>query len=263
MIYCCPALECLLLNRNSGSCCVRINSISLRSICVGAEYYSKLQLQELVIEDAPCLERLLYLQGHMDIHVSIFTAPKLQTLGCLTDGDNCARLLFGTTAIQGLHVASLATVVHNVKILAVNPSYINLDTVIDLMKCFPCLEKLYIQFCISGELNVWHHKHMLLIKCLDIRLKTIVLHHYRGIESQVKFASFFLLNAKELELLRLIVGNSDYNEAFFAEQHGMLQMEKRASRDARLHFTTNRCHHDLHVNHVRDLSITDPFECRC
>ncbi|KAL6842523.1 hypothetical protein ACP4OV_027367 [Aristida adscensionis] len=41
-------------------------------------------------------------------------------------------------------------------------------------------------------------------------------------------------------------------------------MEKWTSRDTRLDFTPKICPHDLlHVNHVRHLSITDPFQCRC
>jgi len=60
------------------------------------------------------------------------------------------------------------------------------------------------------------------------------LKQYRGLRSQVNFASFFVLNARELESMRLEVGDSDCNEALFAEQYGMLQMEKRASRGAQL-----------------------------
>jgi hypothetical protein len=61
--------------------------------------------------------------------------------------------------------------------------------------------------------------------------------------------------------MRLEVNNENYNEAFFAEQYRMLQMEKRASRGARLHFENKICTHRIHVNHVRDLSVADPFEC--
>jgi len=62
--------------------------------------------------------------------------------------------------------------------------------------------------------------------------------------------------------MRLEVVASDYNDAFFAEQHRMLQMEKRASRGSRLHFTNKICTHGIHVNHVRDLSVANPIECR-
>jgi len=130
---------------------------------------------------------------------------------------------------------------------------------------FPYFNLLALQSCISGrEMNWWRRKHGDFIKCSDIRLKTIVLAQYQGIRSQVNFASFFLLNARELELMTLEVESKDYNEEFIAEQHEMLQMEKKASRDARLHFTANGCQRFvMHVDHIRDLSITDPFECRC
>jgi hypothetical protein len=93
-----------------------------------------------------------------------------------------------------------------------------------------------------------------------MHLKKIAL-MYGGIRSQINFASFFLLNARELELMRLEVKDKNYNEVFFRKQYGMLQMEKWASRGARLHFTNKACTHHIHVNHVHDLSVADPFEC--
>ncbi|KAL6639210.1 hypothetical protein ACP70R_022940 [Stipagrostis hirtigluma subsp. patula] len=147
MISCCPALECLLL-KSYGFCRIQISSNSLRSIGLGVSFCrNKPQLREVVIVDAPCLERLLYLQDRMSIDVSVISAPKLETLGCFSDRDRISpcKLMFGTTAIEGLDVVNLAMVVHSVKILAVNSWHINLDMVIDLMKCFPSLEKLYIQ----------------------------------------------------------------------------------------------------------------------
>ncbi|KAL6615546.1 hypothetical protein ACP70R_037816 [Stipagrostis hirtigluma subsp. patula] len=155
MISSCPALEGLLLNRNCGFGRVRINSRSLRSIGVGARHPGT-QSRELIIEDAPCLERLLNLQEGVGLYVSVIRAPKLETLCSLTD---CSGLVFGGTTIlvsaaflfiaftrllsciSGMDVISLTTVVCSVKILAVNQENINLDMVIDLMKCFPCLEK--------------------------------------------------------------------------------------------------------------------------
>jgi hypothetical protein len=98
---------------------------------------------------------------------------------------------------------------------------------------------------------------------LDIRLKTIVLRCYCRTRLQVHFATFFVLNARMLESMRLEVESCDYNEDFFAEQHRLLQMEKRASRGARLCFTTG-CHHDISgIMHVDDLDSTDPFACGC
>jgi len=78
-----------------------------------------------------------------------------------------------------------------------------------------------------------------------------------------------VLNAKMLELLRFEISEYNDNEVFIAEQHRLLQLEKRASRGAQFYFTTGRrCHrypgcYLNHIKHVNDLSITDPFELAC
>ncbi|CAD6220362.1 unnamed protein product [Miscanthus lutarioriparius] len=101
--------------------------------------------------------------------------------------------------IKGFWVTNSTTPACTVKILAVYIFNLSLDVIIDLMRCFPCLEKLYIESSKGRDENLWRRKHHNLIKCLDIRLKTVVLTNYRGIRSQVNFATFFVLNAKMLE----------------------------------------------------------------
>jgi hypothetical protein len=115
----------------------------------------------------------------------------------------------------------------------------------------------------GGDQNLWRRKHHNLIKCLDIRLKAVVLNNYRGTRSEVNFATFFVLNAKMLESMTFECQRDSVTNTFLAEQHQLLQLEKRASRCARVYFTTKRCEHDfMHINHVHDLSKTDPFECK-
>ncbi|XP_047044179.1 F-box/LRR-repeat protein At3g26922-like [Lolium rigidum] len=258
----CPGLECLLLSTISGVRCHRINSPTLRSIgfCSSSA--------ELIIEDAPSLERLLYPEMNETMQTMVISAPKLETLGCIPEEYSGSKIVFGSTVIQGTRIDSLTTVVRTVKILAIHMPFFDQDIVMDLMRCFPCLEKLY-----AKEINESceqkrqqkppNCKDWNLLTSLDIRLRTIVLRCYCKTYFQVNFATFFLLNARVLKSMRLEVESCNYNEHFFAEQHEMLQMEKRASRGARLCFTTG-CHHEVSgTMHLDDLDSTDPFACGC
>ncbi|CAL5052227.1 unnamed protein product [Urochloa decumbens] len=221
----CPVLEYLLLlgNLYLDHLRLRINSPSLRGIGMSSG--------KLIIEDAPLLERLLQLQTYPGMNVSVISAPKLKMLGCFSDSGYCdSKLVFGTTVIQ---VVTFTTVVYSVKILSISIYNHSQEVVINLMRCFPCLEKLYVQFLyrssVSRNIYSWRPKHHNLITGFDIRLKTVVLKNYQGTKSQVNFGLFFLLNAKMLELLEFKIGHHcDNNQMFVAEQHRLLQQEKSA-----------------------------------
>uniref|UniRef100_A0ACD5XMD2 Uncharacterized protein n=1 Tax=Avena sativa TaxID=4498 RepID=A0ACD5XMD2_AVESA len=266
----CPALDCLLIKHGFGFHCLRINSLTLRIVCVKNYRMLSDQLKELIVENAPCLQSLLHLDFDYGLHVSVLSAPKLETLGNLTDAvyisnqDDLSRLVFGSTVIQGLRVDTLTTVVSTVKILAISMKTLSLDMVIELMRCFPCLEKMYIQSESKKEKIEWRRKHRDLIKCLNIRLKKIVFSRYLGTESDINFASFFVLNARVLELMTFQVVSRYYNEEFLAKHRRYLQLGNKASRDAQFHFTADRCFRDvLDIHHVRDLDVADPFVWRC
>uniref|UniRef100_A0A8I6Y624 FBD domain-containing protein n=1 Tax=Hordeum vulgare subsp. vulgare TaxID=112509 RepID=A0A8I6Y624_HORVV len=158
---------------------------------------------------------------------------------------------------MGLHVDKLAMVIRTVKTLAVQMNTLILDTVIQLMPCFPCLEKLYIQAMEnkSKTNNLWRRKHRDLTRCLDIRLKTIVLDSYRGIKSEIDFLTFFIMNARVLELVKL--GGCSGNKEFLTEQRRKLQLDKRASKVAQIHFITGYC--IRRFQDVHDLDLVDPF----
>jgi len=258
----CPALECLLINHSFGFSRLRINSVSIRSVGVRAEYYVKDELKfgELIIENAPCLEKLLHLDLISDLHVSVIFAPKLETLRC--HSDTSSKISFGSTVIQGLLIFRLTTVVRSIKILSVDMCILNLDTIIDLMRCFPCLEKLYIQSYKSGPNNFWIGKHKNLIRCHDIRLKKIVFKTYCGIKSQVSFLTFFVLNARVLESMILRIEAKNYNKEFLAKHRRKLQIENRVSRGAQFQFTTDICARNAwDIKDVHDLDLADPFAC--
>lgn len=92
MIANCPVLEYLLVNRSTGFHHLRIKSPSLRSIGISCG--------ELIIEDAPLLERLLQLEPFHSLQVSIISAPKLETLGFFSDIHPKSTIIFSTTVIK-------------------------------------------------------------------------------------------------------------------------------------------------------------------
>ncbi|CAL5077235.1 unnamed protein product [Urochloa decumbens] len=114
----CPVLQSLLIGDNNGCSVIRIVSQSLRSIGVNPGP-GEIKVQQLVIEDAPCLERLLVLGSGFDVGmvISVIRAPRLRVLGKLAAYE--PQLEFGTTVFQGSQVVSAATMVCSVKILAI------------------------------------------------------------------------------------------------------------------------------------------------
>ncbi|XBJ27932.1 hypothetical protein VPH35_005121 [Triticum aestivum] len=259
----CPALECLMISCSSGFRCVRINSISLRSIYVKSlARHTTLRFEQLIIKIAPLL-MLLQLGSTVDLRISVIFAPKLETLGCLTSYHRSTTLKFDSSAIiQGLRVDSLTKTVRSVKILCVDTHSLSLDSVIDLMRCFPFLERLYIESRGPGIKKLWRRKHRNTINSLDMRLKTIVWRYYSGMKSDVDFATFFLLNAGMLELITLEVDPSDYKVKFFRQQRKKLQLDKKASRGARIHITPGSVHQYVLDYGVHDLDLADPFRWR-
>lgn len=91
MLSGCPRLESLQLQENVGSGRLYISSPTLKSIGFCSPWVQREQVyppivkvQELVIEAAPCLEKLLlYSPDYGPSTIRIIWAPKLEILGCL------------------------------------------------------------------------------------------------------------------------------------------------------------------------------------
>ncbi|GJN24305.1 hypothetical protein PR202_gb12039 [Eleusine coracana subsp. coracana] len=231
----CPVLQSLLLDNNDEYVRLRIVSSTIRSIGVRLRC-RPLEAHQLIIEDAPCLERLLFsgLVGKMDI--SVISAPRLHFLGQLSK-ETCPRIQLNTVTFEGSHIISLSMAVRSVKAVAL--SYMDdfsVDAVIDFMKCFPGIEKLYVKvtkvtaafICILSSLAITFvlqnkldtifvidlaqqmgrriavcRKYQDLIGTLDIPVKKIVLTNYIGCRTDVCFAKFFVLHARLLESMTL------------------------------------------------------------
>ena len=92
----CPALERLLLvfTMEIHIRCLKIKSPHL--VSMGICFFG----HDLIIEDAPSLQRLLLDSGIVPSQITIVPAPKLETLGAICDPFRWFKMMFGSTPIE-------------------------------------------------------------------------------------------------------------------------------------------------------------------
>ena len=190
------------------------------------------------------------------------------------------------------NVDSLATTPYTVKCLDLRMDHLSLKRIVDLLRCFPCVEKLYIEVLLLHRYssfrlaaisstylvlkccfflmyicsfqstapginnNFWESEHRTL-KCFA-HLKTILVYSYMGMDCDVDFLNFFVLNARVLQSMTVVV-KPDNDQELLAEQREKLQLDNRASRGAQFRFSTDDIRRKYwHIWNVRDLYLVDP-----
>jgi hypothetical protein len=98
----CPVLESLLLDTRFGVRRLRINSPTLISIGIHSSS------DQLIIDDAPSLRRLVHFGMHLQMQVTVVSAPKLETLGYISEYFGQSRIVFGSTLMQVMFLVLLA-----------------------------------------------------------------------------------------------------------------------------------------------------------
>ncbi|CAN6171664.1 unnamed protein product, partial [Urochloa humidicola] len=244
---------------------VQISSLTLRSVGVSDPWYSSEEsLKELMIVDAPLLERLIPRVPSKLLVIRAIHAPRLRTLGYLHD--DIPRFQLGTMHFQKMVLVRPSDAMRSVKILGLLTAP-NLDFVTSLLKCFPCVEKLHIvsytQMILKNDVKGYAP-----LECLDQHLKKVQIINYEEKRSDVNFIKFFVLNARVLESMKFVVRREKCGEKWIARQHKKLQVNDRASQGARFDFEAD-CSRGpssiVHMKHIHDLAM-DPFDrslCRC
>uniref|UniRef100_A0ACD5TAN7 Uncharacterized protein n=1 Tax=Avena sativa TaxID=4498 RepID=A0ACD5TAN7_AVESA len=258
MLSGCTALESLDLRSTSGIVGLCIISQTLRSLCFSTGCKNGVIMQ-LVIKDAPSLERLLLvppLPKSGPVIIRVIQAPKLEILSLQSRG--ILKLQFGTTVFQKMIAVSLTTKIRTMKVLVLDSIGPNLGAVLDFLKCFPCLVRLYI-ISTKDMNNAREYDLLDPIECLELHLKKVVLVNYDGrMKPSVDFAKFFVLNTKLLKEMEIKVLNNR-NDEWMANQQKQLCVENRASRDARIELKIDTRKSFIFVD-THDLSMADPFD---
>ncbi|TVU20698.1 hypothetical protein EJB05_30289, partial [Eragrostis curvula] len=236
-----PGIENMLLDTNSGHrrlCLPSLPRLRCLAVMVSQTLIRKreIEMEELVVEDAPSLERLLLHEVQYGPSVRIKDATKLKMLGYLATGFPVIEL--GNSVFKGMVLVSLVSRFSTVTILGLEMPEPNLEVVIGYLTCFPCLEKLHIKLIEYAQKNLNPALHLdpsAPIECLDRSLKTIVLQSYEGLETHVKFARFFVERAKVLEVMKFC-SIRDCATRWLRTQFRLLNIENRASRYAEFPF---------------------------
>ncbi|CAD6226306.1 unnamed protein product [Miscanthus lutarioriparius] len=195
----------------------------------------------------PVLESLL-LEGNVGVGCLRINSPTLRSIGISV---SC----YGTRKMIALSMTTSMRI--TVKVLALDTFGPNLDSVVDFLKCFPCLQKLYIRVDLQkSRKNKWSYNPLDPIECLESHLRQVVVMKYWGMRPDVDFAKFFVLNAKVLK--KMVFGCiNNCNDNWMANQHRRLQLDNKASQGAESKFRRGSCSISLtHSRHKQD----DPFD---
>ncbi|CAO2164398.1 unnamed protein product [Urochloa humidicola] len=202
-------------------------------------------VDEVVVEDAPLLERLIADALMCGLRIRVVQAPMLKIIGYLGDGiSGPFDYGLGRRVFKKMELVSLPDTMRTVKVLALDVAPDNLDTVIDFLMWFPCVEKLNLVLS-HWKLNNARAKPMSVprhvsLECLDEHLKMLELKGYRGIVVEFSLIRFFISNARVLESMKVLVAPGKWGPKSIARQRKKLRLSTRASRGARFCFEPDR-----------------------
>ncbi|CAL5010127.1 unnamed protein product [Urochloa decumbens] len=262
----CPVLRSLVLMDNAGRRHLRLRSPTLRILGVSDGYGDHGgNPEEVVVEDAPLLERLITDGLMCGLLVRVVHAPKLKIVGYIGDGTDEYVHNSRAWVFKKMELVSLPIAMRSVKILALDVSPDNLDAVIDFLTWFPCVEKLHV------VLSHWKLKseraksaaHHVSLECLDEHLKMLELQSYRGSVSELSFIRFFLSNARVLESMKFLLSpGGKWGPKSITRERKKLRLSTRASPGARFCFEPEPDHRPssiVPIKHIHDFALDDPF----
>ncbi|KAK3126813.1 hypothetical protein QOZ80_7AG0563220 [Eleusine coracana subsp. coracana] len=183
----CPVLTSLSLDRVFGCRVLRVRSGTLHSLTVSVSLTRRRfpddasELELLVVEDAPALERLLAHDINWGPSIHVERAPRLQMLGYL--GVGIPELHLGSTLFRSMSAVRLVSQFRCLRTLALEMVNPQVKPVVDFLYCFPGLETLYVtsHMVVSRSMTLMKCDNMHdPIECLNHHLRTVVLKGYGG-----------------------------------------------------------------------------------
>ncbi|XP_037405793.1 F-box/LRR-repeat protein 13-like [Triticum dicoccoides] len=238
---------------------IHIWSESLQSLVVWRS-----MVREVHLDDAPNLERLLLEPiGGASTHVKIINAPRLKIFGYFDVGLH--QLKIGPTVIKdgiGMKVKPNA-MVRTLRTLALKVQFGDekqVKLVPLLLRCFPCLETLYIKSSPSEspsnvDVDFWDQVGH--TECVTSHIKKFVFEAARGEDTELAFVKFVMERAQILEEMRVFVDDGCSRDVVLRR----LSSEECVSADASVVVERQDMSHAWSFERASNMSQCDPFGC--
>ncbi|KAJ4749882.1 FBD-associated F-box protein [Rhynchospora pubera] len=243
----CVSLETLhLISKSTREApVISISSPSLRKLVFDRLVYDWEFRLEFIVKDAPNLESLMIGEyGTRYCTVKVLDAPKLQLLGFLCVAFKVLQL--GGTLLQQQPASVFQvnampcriTMLSSVKTLAIKMEHSYDKTILDLLRCFPCLENLYILkykgSCDKNYLDksIWDEHGFLSFLG---HLKTVTVKGFYGNQSDVELVRYLVVHGMVLRKITLLCSKG-FSQKFAEDKKRQFCIEKRASSDLELVF---------------------------
>ncbi|KAG1367992.1 F-box/FBD/LRR-repeat protein [Cocos nucifera] len=236
----CRSLQHLALICCAGLWSLRVRSPGLRSLVLKSSNES---MEELIIEDAPNLMRLVLGDDALEyLRVEILGAPKLEMFGYVCTLMKSLRMGGTRFEMSRLNrtVGSLSTRVHSLKRLAISVLFDDdgeIKVVNDLLRCFPCLEKLNVQICYFDDTNYGDSRHwerQESVDCLDRHLKSFTMAGFEGQRFAVDFAKYIMARGRVLKEMTLLCSSTKWKREWIEDIQQQLSLQNTASKDVQV-----------------------------
>ncbi|KAJ3687094.1 hypothetical protein LUZ61_016258 [Rhynchospora tenuis] len=207
----CKQLEVLQLINCSGLQYVRINCAKLQKFTIHERYqggYGEVvHAKEVVIEDAPELRSLRFGESTVNCtRISVRNVQKLEVLGFFSMN---ATMRIGKTFSKPYNQHEMSVnqsmglpTVKKLAIAVISP--FNCSLLSKVLRCFPCLETLYIKGSIGQDQHIGFWEQQAPFAFCEHHLKSVTMIQFCGQGAEVEFVKFFVEHGQVLERITLV-----------------------------------------------------------
>ncbi|KAJ4769446.1 Ribosomal RNA apurinic site specific lyase [Rhynchospora pubera] len=205
----CKQIEVLQLINCSGLQYVRLNCAKLQKFTIHQQNHvsESVHAKEVVIEDAPELRSLRFGESTVNhTRISVRNVQKLEVLGFFSMN---ATMRIGKTFAKSYNQREMSVnrsmglpTVKELAVLVIGP--FNCSLLSDVLRCFPCLETLYIKGYIEQDQHIGFWERQAPFVFCENHLKSLTMIEFCGQGAEVEFVKFFVEHGQVLERITLV-----------------------------------------------------------